>query len=323
MTEDALRRFGEQFDWIPVVEQGEALRRYKHYVVAGMGGSHLGAWLVKRYGGISNIIIHRDYGLPDIPTEERRDTLVILSSYSGTTEETLDAGRVALERGLPVVAATTGGKLADFARENHLPLVIIPEIGLQPRMAVGFSMLATARLMGNSMLEDAVRSAGKRVDPMVGKSEGVRLASALAGKIPLVYSSAANVPVAYIWKIKFNETSKIPSFCNVFPELCHNELSGFDIADSTRDISGRLHAVFLQDFSDHPRVAERMKVAGEMLAERGIPVEHVALAGKSGFEKVFNSAILADWVSLTLANEYGVPNPETPLVAEFKQRIAQ
>ena len=321
--EDTLRRFGEQFDWQPEVEHGEALQPYAHYVVCGMGGSHLGAWLIKRYGGVSNITIHRDYGLPTIAQEQLRNTLVILSSYSGGTEEVLDSGRIALERGLPLAALTMGGKLADFAREHSLPLAVIPSTGLESRMAVGFSMLAIARLMGNTALEEEIRTAGKRVDPAAGKLEGVRLAGVLTGKIPLVYSSAANVPIPYIWKIKFNETAKIPSFCNVFPEMCHNELSGFDVADSTRDISARLHAVFLQDFSDHPRVAERMRVAGEILVEKGIPVERVPLAGKTGMEKAFNAALLADWITLTLAETYGVPNPEVPLVLEFKRRMSQ
>ncbi len=321
--EDMVRRFGEQFEWQPEIERGEVLRPYKQYVVVGMGGSHLGAWLIKRFGGVSNITIHRDYGLPFISPEQLRDTLVILSSYSGTTEEVLDAGHRALERGLALASITKGGKLADFAREHSVPLIVIPETGLEPRMAIGFSLLAIARLMGNSALEEDIRRAGKRVDPAAGKTEGVRLAGVLAGKIPLIYSSAVNIPLPYIWKIKFNETAKIPAFLNVFPELCHNELSGFDVADSTRDISARLHAIFLQDFSDHPRVSERMRVAGEVLAEKGIPVERVPLAGKTGMEKAFNSALLADWVTLTLADSYGVPNPQTPLVADFKRRIGQ
>ncbi len=327
--EDTLRRFGEQFEWQPEVIQGEALRPHRNYILVGMGGSHLGAWLIKCYGlsvqtgNISNIIIHRDYGLPNIPSDIEKDALVILSSYSGNTEEVLDAGRYALERGLPMAVVTTGGKLIEFAREHALPSVEIPETSLEPRMAIGFAMLAVARIMGDSRLEEMIRDAGRRVDPGVGKAEGARLAGALGGKVPIIYSSVANVSLAYIWKIKFNETSKIPSFYNVFPEMCHNELSGFDVADPTRDISAQLHAVFLEDFSDHPRVRERMKVAGEILSERGIGVERVALAGKTGFEKAFNAALLADWVTLNLAHTYGVPNPQTPLVADFKKRIGQ
>ncbi len=218
---------------------------------------------------------------------------------------------------------TTGGKLLEFAREHALPYVEIPKTGLEPRMAVGYPMLAIARMTNNTKLENDIREGGKHADVAAGKSEGQRLAKVLEGKIPLVYSSAGNAPLAYIWKIKFNETSKIPSFMNIFPEMCHNELTGFDVVPSTKEISARLHAVFLEDFSDHPRVQERMRIASEMLAERGIPVERIALAGKTAFEKAFAGALLADWVSFTLAEGYGVPNPETPMVAEFKKRIGQ
>ena len=321
--EDTIRRFPEQFDWQPIVEHSEVLRPRKHFVVCGMGGSHLGAWLIKKYGNIPNITIHRNYGLPEFSAEIQSDALIVLSSYSGTTEEVLDAGRIALEKGLPVAAVSTGGKLIEFAREHAIPHVVIPETGLEPRMAIGFSMLAIARLMANPMLEKSIRESGKRIDPVAGKDAGTRIAELLRGKIPIVYASAANAPLAFIWKIKFNETAKIPSFFNVFPEMNHNELTGFDVVDSTRDISSRLHAIMLEDFSDHPRIVERMKVAGEMLVEKGIPVERIPLAGKSGFEKAFNSALLAGWASLGLAHEYNVPNPETPMVAEFKKRLGQ
>lgn len=322
-VEETLRKFPEQFEWQPVVERGEALRPYKYYVVCGMGGSHLGAWLIKRYGHGTNIIVHRDYGIPELPADVAEQALVVLSSYSGTTEEVLDSGRVALERGLPMAVITTGGKLIEFAQENALPSVQIPQTGLEPRMAVGFSMLALARIMGNTQLENDVRDGGRHTDPVGGKTQGKELAEKLKGKVPLIYTSAANSVLAFIWKIKFNETSKIPSFMNVFPELCHNELTGFDVVDSTREISARFHGVFLEDFGDHARIKTRMQVAAEMLGERGIPVERVALAGQTGFEKAFNAALLADWVSYLLADYYGVPHPETPMVAEFKNRIAQ
>jgi len=327
MMEDTLSRFGEQFDWQPAVEYSEALSAYKHYIVCGMGGSHLGAWLIKRYGQsghgtTSNIFIHRDYGLPELPAGAMEDTLVILSSYSGTTEEVLDSARVALEKGLPMAAISTGGKLIEFAREQAIPHIVIPDTGLAPRMAVGFSMIGLARLMGQTELENAIRIAGKAVDPMAGREEGKRLADILLARIPLIYSSGANIPLAYMWKIKFNETAKIPAFCNALPEMCHNELCGFDTVESTESISERMVAVFLTDENDHERNQTRMQVAGEILAEHRIPVERVVLRGE-GFEKVFASALLADWVTLELARSYGVPNAETPLIADFKKRIGQ
>lgn len=313
---ETLQRFQEQFNWDPIVEHNEVLRAYSNYCVIGMGGSHLGPWLLKKYGNITNLTIHRDYGIPALAP----DTLVILSSYSGGTEEVLDAGREALRNGLPTAAISTGGKLMQFATEHAIPFVRIPETGLEPRMAIGFSMLGIARLMANTELEQSVRTAGLATDPMAGEKDGARIGSILRGKIPLIYSSAQNIPLAYRWKIELNETAKIPAFCNTFPELCHNELSGFDVVDATRPLSEKMHGIFLEDLSDHARVRVRMRVAGDVLFEHGVPVERVQLTG-SGFEKAFRSALLADWVSLSLAEHYGVPNPETPLIADFKRRI--
>lgn len=319
MMEDTLRRFGEQFTWQPVVENGEPIPA-KRYIVVGMGGSHLGAWLIQHYGNVHDIIIHRDYGLPDVSEEILKESVVILSSYSGTTEEVLDAAQQVVQRGLPAMAISIGGKLLPFAQEHGIPFIRMPETGLEPRMAIGYSMLGMARLMGNAELENAIRTAGASVDPMAGQEEGKRIAATLSKKIPAVYASTKNFPLAYIWKIKFNETSKIPAFCDAVPEMCHNELNGYGIVDSTRPIAENIHAMMLEDEADHPRVQKRMRVITEMLGERGLTVEHLKLDG-GAFVKVFKTALLADWVSVVLAREYGVPNPNTPMIAEFKERM--
>lgn len=320
--EITLSRLVEQYTWEPVVEHSEALRPHKYVIVCGMGGSHLGAWLLQSYGAASHILIHRDYGLPNLPQEVYDNAIIILSSYSGTTEEVLDSAREALARGLPMAAISTGGKLLEFAKEHAIPHVQLPELGLEPRLALGFSAIGIARLMGASDLEAAVRSGGRSIDPLRLEEAGRRLGEKLLGKVPLIYTSDANSALGYIWKIKFNENAKIPSFSNVFPEMCHNELTGFDVVEKTMDLSSRMFALFLSDPADHPRVAKRMEVAEAMLTERNIPVERIEIEGK-GFGGVFASAILCDWATVVLADAYGVPNPETPMVAEFKKRIGQ
>ena len=320
--EETLKRFREQFEWHPIVENPSKLASYHSFIFAGMGGSHLGAWLIQDFGGYTELRIHRDYGLPLVTEERLRNTLFIASSYSGTTEETLDATHAAFDKGMHIAVVSTGGTLLDFAREHSLPFITIPDTGLEPRMAIGYSTLAIARLMGDDRLEAAIREGGKRANAMSGQAIGAGIAEKLIGKIPLVWSSTANISLAYIWKIKFNETSKIPAFYNAVPELCHNEFTGFDITDSTRSISAPLHVVMLEDPKDHPRIQKRMRIAREMLAERGVAVERVSVVGQ-GFEKAYSVALLGDWTSLALAQAYGVPDPKTPMVTEFKKRMAQ
>lgn len=321
---DTLRRFGEQFSWQPEVENADRLGAHERFVVCGMGGSHLGAWLLERYGGKSGaIIIHRDYGLPLVPP----GALVILSSFSGETEEVLDAANAARAAGLPMAAVSVGGSLLAFAREHGIPYIKIPDTTLEPRLAIGFSMLALTRLMGDGSLEALVRATGLAVDPEARREEGLALGQRLIGYIPWVWASAQHDVLAYIWKIKFNESGKIPASWAILPEACHNDLTGFDVVEATAELTRRVQVVMLADAVDHPRIGRRMDVAREVLAEKGVATATVllqasqAIPGAEGFAKAFDAAILADWAAIALSEHYKVPNPETPLIAEFKRRL--
>src|SRR3989344_1360889 len=319
--EATISKFSQQFSWEPEVENGEKLSTYKQFVVCGVGGSQLGPMFIKNYAPHPEIVLHRDYGLPQLSEERKNETLVILSSYSRTTEETLSSAQEALSRGFPTAAISTGGDLIAFAKQHGLPYIEIPDTGLQPRLATGFSMLAIARIMGDSGLMQRIQEAGKVIDVNATREMGVRLAGDLRGKVPLIYTSRSNEPVGYIWKIKINETSKIPAFSNMVPEMCHNEINGLDAVDSTRPLLANMHVIMMEDESDEPHNRKRMQVASEIFKERGIPASHVALMGQS-FTKVLNASVMADWVSYALAAYYGVPDEATPLITEFKKRIA-
>lgn len=321
--EEAIKSFGEQFDFEPKVENEKALKKTDKFIIAGMGGSHLGAWLLKRYDPTLDLLIHRDYGLPRVPEYFLKEALIILSSYSGNTEEVLDVGKVALEKGLSLAVITSGGKLLNFTKENGIPYIRIPDIKVEPRMAVPIAMLALVCFMQNSEVEKAVRVAGEAIDPVKNKELGEKMAGELIDKKITIYSSTLNLPVAYNWKIKFNETAKIPATYNVFPELCHNELSGYDTVENTAPLSKDTHVIMLMDDEDDPRILKRMNILKNILSEKGIETSEVAFSGNSALEKVFNSILLAEWVALTLAHHYGVPNAKTPLIAEFKKRIAE
>ncbi|MBM3272424.1 hypothetical protein FJY94_04080 [Candidatus Kaiserbacteria bacterium] len=315
---DTLARFGEQFAWQPEVVNADTLAVHGRFVVCGMGGSHLGAWLIAQYGNKPEPIhIHRDYGLPNpVPP----GALIILSSYSGNTEEVLDAAQAARGAGLPIAAVTTGGKLLAFAQEHSIPYVQMPQTQLEPRLAIGFSMLALARLMQDAPLEALIRDAGLAVMPESRKEEGLAIGQSLVLHIPWVWSSRQNESLSYIWKIQFNESAKTLAASHCMPELAHNELSGFDVVAATSELTRKAYVVMLEDAADHPRVQKRMQIARQILEERQIGVTTVRLAGQ-GFFKAFDAAILADWAATALAEHYNVPNPETPLIAEFKRRL--
>ncbi|MEK7511270.1 MAG: SIS domain-containing protein [Patescibacteria group bacterium] len=311
--EEALRGFPGQFAWEP--EVGGGIPSATRFLVCGMGGSHLGASLLLAHDPSLPIRIHSDYGLPTVEA----NTLIILSSYSGNTEEALDAAATVVQAGLPTVAITTGGKLADFASANNIPLILLPETGVEPRMAVGYQLLALAQVVGGNELVEAVRAAGSSIDPEATQEMGTEIGTALASRIPLIYASSRNEIVARIWKIFFNETAKIPAFSYPIPEFCHNELSGYDGEEELRQ---HLLPIFLTDEEDHPRNIARMEIARDLLNERGTDTIAVPLEGASSLAKALSGMTIGVWAALTLAKEYGVPDAETPIIAEFKDRMS-
>jgi glucose/mannose-6-phosphate isomerase len=322
--EEQILHFADQFSWEPKIENEERLpENTQSLIVCGMGGSHLGARLLLRHDPTLDIRIHSDYGLPTESAERLRSSLIVASSYSGETEEILDAARAASDAGLAVAAVTTGGALAKLARERKLPLILLEKQSVEPRMAVGASMLALARLMRASALEEEIRATGAAIDVHTGETEGTALAERLTGSIPVVYASTLNTSLAYFWKIAFNETGKIPAFYNLFPEVCHNELSGFDAVPSARDLSSSLHILQLHDADDHPRIVKRMRIMRELLEARGVSVTTVELAGHTGLEKALYGVLAGIWTAVAVAKTYHAPDAATPLIAEFKKEMLE
>ncbi len=319
--ENAILNFNKQFLFHPEVINSENLQTPPEMlVIIGMGGSHLSGDVLKTLRPSIPVIIHSDYGLPALPESSMKKTLFVVSSYSGNTEETVDALTEAMNKGLHVVVITTGGKLLEIAQANSLPHIILPDDGIQPRSALGYSIKALAEISGDSSLKNELNDLSK-LEPESFKKKGVRLAKLIKGKIPIVYSSVRYRSVAYNWKIKFNETGKVPAFYNVFPELNHNEMTGFDVLDSNSFLSEKFIWLFIQGGEEHPQNQKRIKVTSELLEERELETILIKLQGSSVSEEVFSSLLIADWASLQSANFYGVEAEEVPMIEEFKKRI--
>src|SRR3989338_7534914 len=126
-----------------------------------------------------------------------------------------------------------------------------------------------------------------------------------------------------MWKIKFNETGKIPAFYNVFPELNHNEMTGFDIKDATRALSEKFHFIFLKDPEDLDKNQRRMSITEKLYQYRGLKVSTVGLSGNNRQERVFSALILSDWTAFYTARSYGLEAEQVPMVEEFKKLMQQ
>lgn len=334
--EESILKFAQQFNYQSEIINAEKLganfgadrtgadeNKYKNFVLAGMGGSHLAAGILRAYKPSVNLYIHRDYGTPDYDEEFCRETLFIASSYSGNTEEVVDFLDEAYSKGYDILVIATGGKLIDFAKQNELAHIQIPDTGIQPRLALGFSTIALASVVLPEVLDElhSMQKVLSEESVQALRNEGEELAKSLDKKMPIIYTSNQNRAIGYNWKIKMNETGKIPAFANTFPELNHNEMQGYDFVDENKLISENTHFIIIQDSTDNPRVIKRMEVVEALLQEKGYPVTRLYLNGETRFERIFKSLILADWTALSLAQKYNTEPEQVPLIEEFKKRI--
>jgi glucose/mannose-6-phosphate isomerase len=333
MMRDAILNFPEQFAYEPAVENAGALEWRKTCIVAGMGGSHLAADLLLAWKPGIDVVVHSDYGLPAFAEDRLKTSFLIASSYSGNTEETLDAYGSAKRRGIPVAAMATGGVLLERAKADRVGYVRLPSAGIQPRSAVGFSFRALLACMGDrDGLDVSSRLAGV-LRPARSEEDGKNIAARLQGRIPLIYVSSRNRAVGYIWKIKCNETGKTPAFYNVIPEANHNEMTGFDTgvagkgrvdraAPMEKGAADLFYAFFFVDSEDDERVQKRMAHMNDIYRSRGIPSEQVFFTGGERLERMASSIVLADWVALHTARMSGADPENVPMVEEFKRRMS-
>lgn len=319
---NAIKNFPNQFSYKPEIKNKEKLKKRHWYIVAGMGGSHLAVDLLKVWNPYLPIFVHKNYSLPKIPNEILNNSLIIASSYSGNTEEALDTYTEAKKKNIPLAVISIGGKLLKRAQKDGIPYVQMPNTNIQPRSALGFSSKAVLALIEENNALKEIGSLAQILQPDDFEIQGKKLSENIKGYVPVVYASEQNKSIAYNWKIKFNETGKIPAFYNALPELNHNEMTGFDIMPKTKNLSTRFCFIFLRDFADHPRIQKRITALKELYKTRKLPIIEIELKGQNIFHKIFSSLILADWVAYYTAKGYGVEPEFVPMVEEFKKIIA-
>ena len=198
----------------------------------------------------------------------------------------------------------------------------MPDTGIQPRCALGFSLMALFKLIDQPEALQEARQLSSLLRPDEFESSGQELAKKLQGFVPVIYSSRRNIPIAYNWKIKLNETGKIPAFYNFFPELNHNEMNGFDVEETTRTLSNNFAFLLLEDKSDQMKIQSRMQILKKLYQDRSFMVESIKLPQNNNrFYKIFSSIVLADWVAYYTAKYYDVEPEQVPMVEEFKKLI--
>ncbi len=301
-------------------------------VMSGMGGSAFGADLLAAYLNDRiriPIFVHRDYGLPG--WAQGRSTLVIVSSHSGDTEETLDAFKAARKAHCRVLAITTGGELEKQARAARVPLWKFEHAG-QPRAAVGYSfglLLAAFSRMG--LLEeepeqtdasivkavDAMKTAQKnlRAEVEAARNPAKRQAGQLMGRWVNVYGAGILAPVARRWKTQINEIAKAGASFEYLPEADHNALAGLI---NPAELLQHTLAIFLRTTFDHQRNTLRADLTRHSFMVEGLNTDAYQAQGESPLAHIWTALLLGDYVAYYLAMSYGVDPTPVKAIQDFK-----
>ncbi|MEK9136493.1 MAG: bifunctional phosphoglucose/phosphomannose isomerase, partial [Bacteroidota bacterium] len=295
-----IKKFPDQVDEAIKIGNAAKVKLNVHgienIVLNGLGGSAIGGDLLKSYlaGELSvPFLVNRHYTLPRFVG---KNSLVIVSSYSGNTEETTAAFKEAVKRGAKILCISSDGEVEKLARKKRKPMIKIPG-GLPPRAALGYSffpLLITLGKLGlirnksreiNEALALLKQKADEYGNPDPSNNKAFQLAEQLRGRIGIIYSSTERFDaVATRWRGQMAENGKSLMFGHVLPEMNHNELVGWKtLADQMRE----MQVMFLRDEHDHSRVKVRMDITKGIIAEHTQHITEVWSEGTSLLARIF------------------------------------
>lgn len=295
---------------------------FDNIIISGLGGSGIGASIALDLvmpQASKPIIINKSYQLPGFANQ---NSVFIAVSYSGNTEETLEAVQAALDRGCAVMAITSGGKMLQLAEKHHFPVVLIPG-GNPPRSMLGYSLVVLLGffdklgLLDFSSIEAACVGFSKKLrngglDAIHQKTK--TLAVQYAQKIPVVYASTGRAGVATRWRQQLNENSKLPGWDAEIPEMNHNELVGWAGG------SEAFMVYFLRSSFDYARNAKRTDIAVERLSKITEVIEVEAI-GDSPLEQALHLIHFGDWLSFYLSEERKVDIMDIEIIDYLKATL--
>jgi len=338
---DALR-LGEEFS-IPTnfstasasnsVPSLDSTRNFKNIVVLGMGGSAIGGDLLSDYLADElsiPIVIIRGYDIPKFVDE---NSLIFTVSYSGNTEETISTLKKCLEAKARIIALTSGGKLAVLSQENNFPVIKVPA-GIQPRAAISylfFPILKALERLGlikerSSEIEETISVLQDLSREYCAKSPSEnnfakKVALSLYQHLPLVYGSEGLLEaVAMRWKTQINENSKWPCFWNVFPELDHNEIVGYEIENN---INRQVKIIYLQDKEGLLRVEQRREITRKIIEHKVAEFIVCPTKGKGKMSRMFSLIFLGDLASYYLAILNQVDPSPVACIEDLKKELGK
>ncbi len=316
---DQLRKSAEMISGFTVQKHPHPIQ---NILISGLGGSGIGGHaLIELCASELSVpvVVNNSYELPRFVNE---NTLALLSSYSGNTEEILFVGKALKAKGLRAVCITSGGKLQQMATENGWDCLLIPS-GFPPRTCFGYSVLfqmfvleQNGLISKNYLLENeaVVQTLEQEQENMMNLSRNV--AGKLNNKLFGIFADQWFHSLTVRAKQQFNENSKSLCWANVFPEMNHNELVAWR---GNRNI---LSILLFRSKSEHPRNIHRLNFSKEVIAATGCEVIELEAIGATHFQQYFYHTHLADWISFYLADLQHYDPMEIDVLNKLKAHLA-
>jgi glucose/mannose-6-phosphate isomerase len=296
---------------------------YTQVVVSGLGGSGIGGTIVQEFAADKIAIpflVNKDYF---IPKSVNKDTLFIACSYSGNTEETLQATELAMKQKASIVCVSSGGLLAKFADENGYPCIRIPE-GRPPRACIGYAVVQLLFILKKAGLlqinvETEINTAIKRLLKEGGiiQKKAETIASSLQQKSVAIYTVTGMEGMAIRFRQQLNENSKILCWHHVIPEMTHNEIVGW------RTQHPELAVVFCYADDTFSKNLKRLKVLKKVVQPYVTDVIDIKVKGQSYWDKLFYFIHLTDWISVYLAELNQQDAVEVKVIDRLKREMAK
>ncbi len=298
-------------------------KQIKNIVVCGMGGSGIGGQLVQKWVekelAIPMVGVHA-YSLPNFVNE---NTLIIASSYSGNTEETLSCVEEAIQLNAQIIGITSGGKLKEICTENDFDCVLVPG-GNPPRTALAFSIVQLLSILSQLELVSGERllEIEKAKELILQNEEEIKtkareLAKFLQNKVGILYGTTSFEPVLVRARQQFNENSKLLCWHHTIPEMNHNELVGWGGGDS------RFATVFFIEENIHPRNERRVQISKDVVLKKGAALLEVKTKGNSFIEQSIYLINVVDWASLYLSELKNVDPIDIEIIDYLKGELAK
>lgn len=302
----------------------------KNVIITGMGGSAIGGELLRDWlhdRASIPIEVCRDYVLP---AHADKNTLVIAVSYSGETEETLSVFLEAVKRHCMVVTISSGGHLQTFSKKLKIPHISMPT-GFPPRAAIAYTFFPLVVLMERlyvvkerseeitealHVLEKVSEENALRTPLKNNKAK--KLALEIEGTVPIVYGFRQYGSVARRLKCQFNENSKVPSKFDIFSELNHNEVVGWE---APKNLTKIFSIILIRDPKEPPEIKQRIEITEQIVSQKVCKILKIQALGKQKLAKMLSAMYIGDFASIYLALLRGVDPTPTKTIAHLKREM--